>query len=146
MNPRNRRWARRLCMQALYQWEITHHPISEIEKLSMQDENIERVDVEYFKALFTGVHENLDVINTYIKRYIDRPITEIDPIEISVLRMGVFELIHRIDVPYKVVVNEALELAKTFGATDGHKFVNGVLDKVAKETRRDEVAHKKSEK
>ncbi len=142
VNPRNRRWARRLCLQALYQWEITHHDIREIEANSLQDENIERVDVEYFKALLQGVGENLDSIQTYIKRYIDRPVSEIDPIEISILRMAVFELLQRPDVPYKVVLNEALELGKAFGATDGYKFVNGILDKVAREVRRDEASHK----
>ncbi|MDX2164333.1 MAG: transcription antitermination factor NusB [Gammaproteobacteria bacterium] len=142
INPRDRRWARRLCLQALYQWEITHHDIREIELNSLQDDNIERVDVEYFKALLIGVVDNLDSIHSYIKRYIDRPIAEIDPIEISILRMSVYELLQRLDVPYKVVLNEALELGKAFGATDGYKFVNGILDKVAREVRRDEAAKK----
>ena len=142
VNPRDRRWARRLCMQALYQWEITHHEIHVIEEQFLQDKNIDRVDVDYFKELLHGVVEQLDVIHSYIKRYIDRPLTEIDPIEISILRMAVYELLKRLDVPYKVVLNEALELGKAFGATDGYKFVNGILDKVAREVRRDEALKK----
>lgn len=142
VNPRDRRWARRLCMQALYQWEITHHDIHLIETQFLQDENIGRVDVEYFKALLLGVVDQLEIIQSHIKRYIDRPVAEIDPIEMSVLRMAVYELLHRLDVPYKVILNEALELAKAFGATDGYKFVNGILDKVAREVRRDEASQK----
>jgi N utilization substance protein B len=142
VNPRDRRWARRFCMQALYQWEITHQDINTIEAQFLQDENIERVDLAYFKELISGVIEQLDLIQSYIKRYVDRPVSEVDPIELSILRIAIFELLKRRDVPYKVVVNEALELAKAFGATDGYKFVNGILDKVAREARREEIAKK----
>jgi N utilization substance protein B len=140
VNPRDRRWARRFCMQALY--EITHQDINTIEAQFLQDENIERVDLAYFKELISGVIEQLDLIQSYIKRYVDRPVSEVDPIELSILRIAIFELLKRRDVPYKVVVNEALELAKAFGATDGYKFVNGILDKVAREARREEIAKK----
>lgn len=142
VNPRDRRWARRLCLQALYQWEITHEDIAVIETQFLQDENIDRVDLAYFKELMSGVIEQLELIHSYIKRYVDRPVSEIDPIELSVLRISIYELLKRPDVPYKVIVNEALELAKAFGATDGYKFVNGILDKVAREVRRDETAKK----
>ena len=142
VNPRDRRWARRLCLQALYQWEITHEDITVIETQFLQDENIDRVDLVYFKELMSGVIEQLELIHSYIKRYVDRPVSEIDPIELSVLRIAIYELLKRPDVPYKVIVNEALELAKAFGATDGYKFVNGILDKVAREVRRDETAKK----
>ncbi|HEV2614890.1 MAG TPA: transcription antitermination factor NusB [Gammaproteobacteria bacterium] len=141
-NPRNRRWARRFCMQALYQWEITHADMSTIEAQFLQDENLDRVDLAYFKELLSGVVEQLDLIQSYIKRYVDRQVSEIDPIELSILRLSIYELLKRPDVPYKVVVNEALELAKAFGATDGYKFVNGILDKVAREVRRDEISQK----
>lgn len=142
INPRNRRWARRLCLQALYQWEITHQDVNAIETQFLQDENIERVDLEYFKELLQGVVEQLELIQSYVKRYIDRAIGSIDPIELNILRIAVYELLKRPDVPYKVVVNEALELGKTFGATDGYKFINGILDKAAREIRRDEAAQK----
>jgi len=142
VNPRDRRWARRFCMQALYQWEITHAEISTIEAQFLQDENIERVDLAYFKEILSGVIEQLELIHSHIKRYVDRPVSEIDPIELSILRIAVYELLYRPDVPYKVIVNEALELGKAFGATDGYKFINGILDKIAREVRRDETAKK----
>lgn len=142
VNPRDRRWARRFCLQALYQWEITHQDIAVIEAQFLQDENIERVDLAYFKELVSGVIEQLEFIQSYIKRYVDRPISEIDPIELSILRMAIYELLKRPDVPYKVIVNEALELGKAFGATDGYKFVNGILDKAAREIRREETSKK----
>jgi N utilization substance protein B len=77
VNPRDRRWARRFCMQALYQWEITHQDINTIEAQFLQDENIERVDLAYFKELISGVIEQLDLIQSYIKRYVDRPVSEV---------------------------------------------------------------------
>jgi len=137
-SPTGRRWARRFALQALYQWELSPQPISDIEERFMQDENRDRADLEYFKNILHSIVDNQEVIQTYIKRYADRPLAEIDPIELSILRIAISELLYRPDVPYKVVLNEALELGKLFGATDGYKFVNGLLDKSAREIRREE--------
>ena len=139
INLRNRRWARRFALQALYQWEVTRQPMTDIENQFKDDKDIDRVDPEYFKDVLHGVVEQHDVIEVYIKRYIDRPLTELDPVELSILRLGIYELLKRPDVPYRVILNEGLELGKMFGATDGYKFVNGILDKVAREIRRHEI-------
>lgn len=127
-----RRQSRLSAMQALYQWEMTKHDRSFLEKQFEED--------EYFKEILYGVMDAQETIDGYIKRYIDRPFEELDPVELSIARVATFELLKKIDVPYKVVLNEALELAKKYGAQEGHKFVNGVLDKIAREIRHHEAS------
>jgi len=141
---KSRRWARRFGLQALYQWSVSGQAISEIELQFLQDPNVDKVDLIYFKEILHGVPQQLNNIEIYLKRYIDRSLGEIDPVELAILRIAIFELLTRPDVPYRVVLNEALELGKAFGATDGYKFVNGILDKVAREVRHVEIAGKKS--
>jgi N utilization substance protein B len=137
--PARRRHARQTVMQALYQWEINKSDISTIEKQFESKEHFQTVDAEYFKEILHGVILELEVIDHYIKRYIDRDISELDPVELTVARVAVYEFLKRLDVPYKVVLNEALESAKKFGAQEGHKFINGILDKIAREVRHTEI-------
>jgi transcription antitermination protein NusB len=130
-----RRKARRLVMQALYAWLISENNISDIEKYFLIANANEKLDIEYFRRLIHSVPQEVSSVDALIAPHIDRKVNEVSPIELSILRLAVYELKYDLSVPYKVVINEALELAKTFGATDSFKFVNGVLDKVAKIVR-----------
>ena len=132
-SPRHR--ARELAMQGIYQWRITAGDVAKIEKQIQAEKNIGRFDKELFSKLLRGAlgqHADLEIL---LAPHLDRPLAELSPVEFAVLLLGAFELAQHIEVPYKVVINESVELAKTFGGTDGHKFVNGVLDKLALQVR-----------
>lgn len=135
-----RRKARGLALQALYSWHMADQPLSDIEAQFRTDNDFSKVDSAYFHELLTGVPRNLDELDNQLGAVLDRDIKDLDPIELAVLRIGVYELLKRIDVPYRVVINEAIEMAKSFGATDGHKYVNGILDKLAPRLRKAEVS------
>ncbi len=135
-----RRKARHYGMQALYQWLMAGAPLNEIEAEFRSDYDFDHVDLEYFQALLHGVPACVDELDAAFEPLLDRDIDDLDPIERTLLRMGIFELKDRIDVPYKVVINEAVALAKKFGATDSHKYINGVLDKAARQLREAETA------
>ncbi|MFC1748766.1 transcription antitermination factor NusB [Pseudomonadota bacterium] len=131
--------ARRCAVQALYQWQVNGGNVGEIYNQFLVEQNMAKVDEAYFKDLLEGVAKSLDELDEQLKPYLDRDINSVDPVERAVLRLGTFELIHRLDVPYRVCINEALEAAKMFGADQGHRYVNGILDKVAQTTRELEV-------
>lgn len=139
VNPGARRKARHYGLQALYQWHMTRDPVSDIEVQFLTDYDFSNVDIEYFHDIIHHVPANLDELQAALTPHLDRPLAELDPIELSLLRLGSYELVKRIDIPYKVAINEAVALAKKFGATDGHKYINGVLDKLAREVRVAEV-------
>lgn len=145
-----RRNARQCAMQALYQWEITQENIADIEQQFTDQADFAAMDQAYFMQILNGLISGNQFrhpsVNHYIKRYIDRPFSEVNPVELSILRLATFELLEKPEIPYKVILNEALELAKTFGATLGHKFVNGVLDKIAREVRQTEIKYKENKK
>lgn len=134
--------ARRLAMQGLYEWQLSQNVPAVILKTCLEEQNIKNVDTEYLEELLLTIPRKQQEIDKAFQAYVDRPIEEIDPIELSILRLATYELLHRIDVPYRVVINEAIELAKSFGAEAGHKYVNGILDKVAAEVRKDEIKRK----
>lgn len=134
-----RRQARTLAMQALYSWHMAGQQLNEIEAQFRVDNDFSTVDGAYFHEILHGVPRQKSEIDGAFEILLDRPIAEIDPVELSILRLSTYELKNRLDVPYRVVINEGIELAKVFGATDGHKFVNGVLDKLAPRLRADEV-------
>jgi len=134
--------ARRLAMQGLYEWQLSQNVPAVILKTCLEEQNIKNVDTEYLEELLLSIPRKQQEIDKAFQAYVDRPIEEIDPIELSILRLATYELLHRIDVPYRVVINEAIELAKSFGAEAGHKYVNGILDKVAAEVRKDEIKRK----
>lgn len=134
-----RRKARHYGMQALYQWLMADASLGIIEAEFRSDYDFSHVDLEYFQALLHGVPARVDELEAILEPLLDRKLDDLDPIERTLLRMGTFELAERPDVPYKVVINEAVALAKKFGATDGHKYINGVLDKVARELRKVEI-------
>jgi N utilization substance protein B len=132
--------ARRLALQALYQWQLTGQSFAELRNQYAADEGYAQVDPEYFTLLLQGTVEQAAVLDETLAGLIDRPVAQLDPVEHAVLLIGLHELAHCIDVPYRVVINEGVELAKKFGATDGHKFVNAVLDRAARRYRAAEQA------
>jgi N utilization substance protein B len=134
-----RRQARSLAMQALYSWHIAGQPLNEIEAQFRVDNDFSTVDGAYFHEILHGVPRQKTEIDAAFLPCLDRALEEVDPVELAILRLSTFELMNRQDVPYRVVINEGIELAKVFGATDGHKFVNGVLDKLAPRLRAAEV-------
>jgi N utilization substance protein B len=131
--------ARRLAMQGLYEWQMSDNAPQDIVASYRQQHDLKNVDEEYFKILLLGVPAQLEEIDAALSPHVSRPLLEVDPIELAILRLATYELIYRLDIPYRVVINEALELAKTFGAEGGHKFVNGILDKVAAKIRAIEI-------
>ncbi|MFT4614661.1 MAG: N utilization substance protein B [Bacteroidia bacterium] len=134
-----RRKARHYGMQALYQWHMAGASLQVIEDEFLEEYDFAHVDVEYFQALLHGVPAEVDTLDESITPLLDRKLNDLDPIELTLLRMGQYELAHRIDVPYKVVINEAVALAKKFGATDSYKYINGVLDRAARTLRKVEI-------
>ena len=134
-----RRKARSLAMQALYQWHMAGQSLNEIEAQFRVDNDFSGVDGAYFHDILTGVARQKTELDASFAPFLSIPLEELDPVELAILRLSAWELTSRIDVPYKVVINEGIELAKVFGATDGHKFVNGVLDKLAPVLRAAEV-------
>jgi N utilization substance protein B len=134
-----RREARQLATQALYQWHMAGHSLNEIEAQFRVDNDFADVDGPYFSELLRGVPTNKDEIDAALTPCLDLTLEELDPVELAILRLSTYELLKRIDVPYRVVINEGIELAKVYGSTDGHKFVNGVLDKLAPRLREVEV-------
>lgn len=131
----DRRRARVLAMQGLYQRHFTKSPISDIEAEFMIDNDMAKVDSLFFRDVLRGVHREQAELDKLIEPYLDRPLQEVDPVEMAIVRVGAYELRHRLDVPYRVVINEGIELAKRFGGTEGHKFVNSVLDKLGRRLR-----------
>jgi N utilization substance protein B len=137
-----RRKARKLALQALYQWHVAETPVHQIEAEFLTDNDMSKVDKEYFCDVLRGVPSRKAELDDHIKKYIDRELKDLTPVELAILRMGTFELVSRIDVPYKVIINEGVELSKAFGANEAHRFVNGILDKLAQELRIAEVKAK----
>jgi len=135
--------ARQCAVQALYQWQMTGQNISVIERQFHEDDRLKNAQKSYFSDIFHGIPRELDKIDAAISEFVDRGVEEIDPVERAILRIGAYELMHKIDVPYRVVINEGVELAKSFGADGSHKYVNGVLDKVAQQQRKVEIEAKK---
>ena len=139
---RQRSKARRLAVQALYQWQIAgQDPDSIVSQFAAEHAN-KTVDFDYFSTLLQGVVAQLEQLDTCLRPQLDRAILSVDPVERAILRLATYELLERLEVPYKVVINEAVELAKTYGAEQGHRYVNGVLDKTAKVMRMLEIPKK----
>ena len=144
MSGGSRNRARQAAGQALYQWQLTQQPPDQIESHFINDHELNGVDLDYFHHLGREVPLHLHELDDHLIPHLDRDIEEVDPVERAILRIGVFELEFHPEIPYKVVLNEAVELAKTFGGTDGHKYVNGVLDKLAPQVRAPEFAASKA--
>jgi len=132
VKPSPRRKARELAVQAIYSWQLSQNSVSDIETNFLTDNSARRFDIDYFQQLLHGVTSSVSSIDSAISPHVDRPLDDVDHVEKAILRVAIYELNDSVDVPYKVVINEAIELAKSFAADDSHKFVNGVLDKAVK--------------
>lgn len=135
--------ARRYAVQALYEWQVSGNAPKDIEQQFLIEHHTRKFDRTYFQELLIGVSEQVVELDAEISPLSERPYDEVDLVEKGVLRLGCFELKNRIDIPYRVVINEAIELTKTFGADKAFKFVNATMDKLAESLRKDEVAAKK---
>ncbi|CAN5264129.1 transcription antitermination factor NusB [soil metagenome] len=134
-NPQARRKARQCVLQALYQWHYAETNLVDIEIQFVTEHDMDGVDMAYFSELLHAIPMQIATLDKHLQPYLDRVLAEVSPIEIAILRIGTYELLQRPDIPYRVVLNEAIELAKTFGADESHKYVNGVLDPLAKQLR-----------
>ena len=133
-----RRRARAAVVQALYQWQMTGQDAAEIERQFLTDriaEDAPAVDRGFFRELLHGVIAAAPRLDRRIEPLLDRPVAQVDPVECAILRLGAFELVERLEIPTGVTINEAIELAKTFGGENGHRYVNGVLDRLARDVR-----------
>jgi N utilization substance protein B len=134
----HRKRARDLLVQALYQWQLSDSDPIQVEA-EFRADNGRKVDWEFFHHAMSYITEHAVELNKLYEPHLDRPVDQLDPIETGILLLGMFELSQRIDVPYRVVINECVELAKKYGATESHKYINGVLDKAARSLRKVEL-------
>lgn len=130
-----KRKARKIALQALYQWHMSKAELSEIEAQFRSLHNMAKIDSEYFCRLLYGIPKHLKIIEDSLSPLLDRGIESLNPVELTVLRIGAFELLQCPEVPFKVVLNESISLSKEFGSKDGHRYVNGVLHHLAKTVR-----------
>jgi len=150
--------ARQLTIQALYQWQISGNDMQQVEthiRAAVPDDNLEPyeditealklADLAYFHEITQAVPRQTSELDASFAPFLDRRVDELDPIELAILRLGAYELSQRLDVPYRVIINEAVELAKRFGGTDSHKYINGILDRLAQRARITEI-HARREK
>ena len=131
----NRRKSRELIMKSIYRGLVNQFDVLQIKKDIQEDPDFIRADVDFYNKIFVGVVDNFDILKEEICTYLDRDYKELSPIELSIIFSALYELKFHIEVPYKVVINEAIEIAKSFGGSDGFKFINGVLNKAAKQNR-----------
>lgn len=138
--PKNaRRRSRELALQGLYQWLLSGEDAAGVQAHIAEQDGFDKCDRAHFDALLHGGIEEASALDAVLARHVDRKTSMLSPVEHAVLMIGVYELMHCLDIPYRVAINEAVELAKSFGGTDGHKYVNGVLDKCAADLRPDEA-------
>ncbi len=142
IKPSARRKARRFAMQGLYQWQMTGTSIRDIESQFLEENDMKKVDMTFFRELMSGVVKQVDELDQAYESFLDRKGSDLDPVTQAILRLSSFELKDRIDIPYKIAINEGIELAKDFGSEDSHRYVNGVLDKLAKVLREAETQAK----
>ncbi|RUR20282.1 transcription antitermination factor NusB [Legionella sp. km535] len=135
-----KRKARKLALQALYQWLMSGSDLHEIEAQFRVINNMDKVDVEYFTRLLHGVPAHAEALEASFSPFLDRDVSGLNPIELTVLRIGSFELFHCPEIPYKVVLDESISLTKEFGSQDGHRYVNGVLNNLAQQVRSVEIS------
>jgi N utilization substance protein B len=136
----NRRKSRELALKGLYQYLLSPKELRLIVREMADEADFARADEAYFRSLLEGVYDQIPELDTRITKFLDRAIEELSPIEHAILLISAYELIFDVSIPYRVAINEGVELAKLYGGTDGHKYVNGVLDKLAAEARPSEVS------
>jgi N utilization substance protein B len=138
--PGPRSWARRCAAQAIYEWQMTGQLPSQIAAQFIADEDLNKADPDFFRELVHQVPARLADIDAALQPFLDRPLTQVDPVERAILRIGGYELLQHPELACRIVINEAVELAKLFGAEQGHRYVNGVLDRLARSMRVAEFA------
>lgn len=138
MDKGSRRKARMSAVQALYQWDVSRQHAAEIETHFISDREMSDAEKSYFETLVRQVPKEVEDLDKLFKPFVVRTVEVLDPVEKAILRVATWELCHRPEIPYRVVINEAIELAKTFGADESYRFINGIMDKVARETRKAE--------
>lgn len=136
---RARSKARRCALQAIYQWQVGGQAIGEVESQFLAEQDLAQADIAYFSELVQCVPAHKAELDAHMAPFLDRPVAELDPVEMAILRIGICELAYHPEIPFRVVINEAVELAKVFGAEQSHRYVNGVMDKIARDLRRDEL-------
>lgn len=136
-----KRRARKLALQALYQWLVSGSDLYEIEAQFRAINNMDKVDGDYFSRLIHGVPAQVHDLEASFLPFLDRDLSSLNPVELTVLRIGAFELFHCPEIPYKVVLDESISLTKEFGSQDGHRYVNGVLNNLAQQVRSIEINH-----
>ena len=139
MKPAERRRARQFAVQAVYQWQLTDAAVGTIIDQFSEDQDLSKTDVPYFKELLAGVINRSETLDEKLAPYLSRKLTDVDKVDIAILRIAMYELTYRTDVPHKVVLNEAIELAKDFATDESYKFVNGVLDKALRSLKLREI-------
>ena len=139
INKYSRHRARKLALQALYQWQMAATDLIELNDQYIVEMNPKKVDIDYFRILVDGITQSASALDQTLSGYLDREFEQVGPIELTILRIGIYELKNRLEVPYRVVMNEAIELCKTYGPEQSHKYINGILDKITKETRQLEI-------
>lgn len=138
--------ARKAAVQALYQWQMTGHNLNVIEQHFLEDQLLKDAQKSYFNELLHSVPEHLETIDQALSEFVDRPVDTIDPVERAILRIGTYELLNRLETPYRVILNESINLAKCFGADGSHRYINGILDKIAQQKRAVEIKAKRNSK
>lgn len=136
--------ARKCAVQALYQWQMSGESLIRIETYFLEEQHLKGAQKSYFSELFHGVPKQLSSIDAALGLFVDRPVEKIDPVERAILRVGAYELMYKLETPYRVIINEGVNLAKEFGAEGSHKYVNGILDKVSQQQRSLEIAAKQA--
>ena len=139
LNISKRRKARFLAVQALYQWQMNESELAEVELQFNQFNDMTKVDIDYFKQLVYDIPKHASELNAALEKYSDRLVTDMNPIDVQILSLAAYELMYCLEVPYKVAINEALDLARTFGSDESRKYINGILDSIASEHRQAEA-------
>lgn len=142
----HRRVAREFVVQGLYQWKVTAESADFIAQQLQESPDFKDIDKKHFSQALQGAIKNFEILNEHIQPCLDRALHELSPVEFAILLLGAYELVYHPEIPYKAIINEAIELARTYGGIDGHKYVNGVLDKLAIKQRAIEISAQKSEK
>jgi len=135
ISKRARSAARRALVQALYQWQLSDSDPRDVLNEFLNERDLRKADKDYFRQLLLGITAEVEVLQGHFSAYLDRPVGELDPVERAILLLGVYELLHCLEVPWRVVINESIELAKLYGAEQAHKYINGILDRAARPLR-----------
>lgn len=143
---RGRQKARKILIQALYQWQLNRSPVTDIQAQYLSRQPASTFDTDYFGQLLQGIIQDCHELDAHITEFLDRPMGQLNPIELAILRLSTYELLHCLDIPFRVIIDEAIALSKTYGAVESHRYVNGILHQLANQFRSTEVTQYRQEK